>query len=222
MKPVALARRGAALREQMLVQPAGTRLVFPTVKGGVYSKSGFRSVWLPALLATGFAHADEKGATVADYRFHWLRHTAISLMARAGMKPELIADRVGHKDGGALIYRRYRHLFPSEIRAAVGLLDELLTRDTASSGEAVVCPGRPVAQWESARFTRGWRWFNPSRAYSLRQAPVSAGMAAAATRGVAGRQVVCSLRLTERAAHPSLRPEAQGRASGVVMATGTT
>ena len=139
VKPIALARvEVQLLREQMLVRPAGTRLVFPTVKGGVYSKSGFRSVWLPALLATGFAHADEKGATVADYRFHWLRHTAISLMARAGMKPELIADRVGHKDGGALIYRRYRHLFPSEIRAAVGLLDELLAPDTTSSGEAVV------------------------------------------------------------------------------------
>jgi integrase len=60
---------------------------------------------------------------VGDFRFHWLRHTAISLMARAGMKPELIAERVGHRDGGGLIYRRYRHLFPSEIRAAVGLLD---------------------------------------------------------------------------------------------------
>ena len=40
---------------------------------------------------------------VADFRFHWLRHTAISLMARAGMKAELIAERVGHNDGGALI-----------------------------------------------------------------------------------------------------------------------
>ena len=110
--------------------------MFPTAKGGVYSKSGFRSVWLPALLAAGFAHLDDRGATVADFKFHWLRHTAISLMARAGMKPELIADRVGHKDGGALIYRRYRHLFPSEIRAAVGLLDELLA--PAADGQEMV------------------------------------------------------------------------------------
>jgi hypothetical protein len=42
------------------------------------------------------------------------------------MKPELIAQRVGHCDGGALIYRRYRHLFPSELRDAVSLVDELL------------------------------------------------------------------------------------------------
>src|SRR5438105_15760619 len=57
-------------------------------------------------------------ATAPAFRFHWLRHTAISLMARAGMKPELIAERVGHRDGGGLIYRCYRHLVPSEIRAA--------------------------------------------------------------------------------------------------------
>ena len=94
--------------------------MFPNEKGGVYTKSGFRSIWLPALLAAGLAHeetnADGRTIVVADFRFHWLRHTAISLMARAGMKPELIADRVGHRDGGGLIYRRYRHLFPSEIR----------------------------------------------------------------------------------------------------------
>lgn len=137
VKPIALARvEVQLLREQMLARPAGTRLVFPTMRGGVYSKSGFRSVWLPALLAAGFAHLDEKGQAVADFRFHWLRHTAISLMARAGMKPELIADRVGHKDGGALIYRRYRHLFPGELRAAVGLLDELLA--PTSDGQGMV------------------------------------------------------------------------------------
>jgi hypothetical protein len=83
-------------------------------------------VWLPALLEAGLAHRNEKRRVVADFRFHWLRHTAISLMCRAGMKPELIAQRVGHSDGGALIYRRYRHLFPSELRAAVDLVDELM------------------------------------------------------------------------------------------------
>jgi hypothetical protein len=56
-------------------------------------------------------------------------------MARAGMKPELIAERVGHRDGGGLIYRRYRHLFPSELRAAVGLLDALIS-DANAAGTA--------------------------------------------------------------------------------------
>jgi integrase len=124
------------LREQLLARPRGTRLVFPNGKGGVYTKSGLRSIWLPALLAAGLAHEETNpsGRTiiVADFRFHWLRHTAISLMARAGIKPELIAERVGHRDGGALIYRRYRHLFPSEVRTAVGLLDALVSSENAA------------------------------------------------------------------------------------------
>jgi integrase len=131
-KGIPLARfEGQLLREQLLARPTGTRLVFPNEKGGVYSKSGFRSIWLPALLAAGLAHEETnrrgRSIVVVDFRFHWLRHTAISLMAQAGMKPELIAERVGHRDGGGLIYRRYRHLFPSEVRAAVGLLDALVS-----------------------------------------------------------------------------------------------
>jgi integrase len=96
-------------------------------------------VWLPALLGAGFAHRNEKGRIVADFRFHCLRHTAISLMCRAGMKPELTALRVGHSYGGALIYRRYRHLFPSELRAAVGLVDDLVRSERGQevdTGEA--------------------------------------------------------------------------------------
>jgi integrase len=95
------------LREQLLVRPPVTRAVFATEKGGVYSHSGFQSIWLPALLAAGLAHEEKREGrkiVAADFRFHWLRHTAISLMARAGMKAELIAQRVGHNDGGALIY----------------------------------------------------------------------------------------------------------------------
>jgi integrase len=99
--------------------------------------SGFQSIWLPTLLAAGLAHEETKddGHTivVADFRFHWLRHTAISLMARAGMKAELIAERVGHKDGGALIYRRYRHLFASEVREAVSMLDRMVAGRTENA-----------------------------------------------------------------------------------------
>ncbi len=136
-KGIPLARAEAQLlREQLLARPTGTRLVFPNEKRGVYSKSGFRSIWLPALLAADLAHEETNASgrtiIVADFRFHWLRHTAISLMARAGMKPELIAERVGHRDGGGLIYRRYRHLFPSEIRAAVGLLDAFISDENAA------------------------------------------------------------------------------------------
>jgi integrase len=139
-KPIPLAHIEAQLlREQLLARPPGTRVVFPTEKGSIYSHSGFQSIWLPALLAAGHAHQQQKAdgktiVVVADFRFHWLRHTAISLMARAGMKAELIAERVGHNDGGALIYRRYRHLFPTEVREAVTMLDHMLTK-TAENAE---------------------------------------------------------------------------------------
>jgi integrase len=137
-KPIPLARiEVQLLREQLLVRPRGTRVVFATEKGGVYSHSGFQSIWLPALLAAGLAHEEKRdGRTlvVADFRFHWLRHTAISLMARAGMKAELIAERVGHNDGGTLIYRRYRHLFPTEVREAVSMLDRMVA-GTAGNAE---------------------------------------------------------------------------------------
>ncbi|HEU5478045.1 MAG TPA: tyrosine-type recombinase/integrase [Gaiellaceae bacterium] len=138
-KPIPLARiEVQLLREQLLVRPPGTRVVFATEKGGVYSHSGFQSIWLPALLAAGLAHEEKRDGrklVVADFRFHWLRHTAISLMARAGMKAELIAERVGHNDGGALIYRRYRHLFPTEVREAVSMLDRMVD-GTATNAEA--------------------------------------------------------------------------------------
>ena len=58
--------------------------------------------------------------------FHMLRHTAISLMCRAGYRPEWVAERVGHADGGALILKRYRHLYPSESYAAAPSLDALV------------------------------------------------------------------------------------------------
>lgn len=126
-KPVPLAASEVKLlREQLLVRPRGTRLVFPTAQGGRYSESGFRKVWHRAL-----KHSDLEG-----FKFHWLRHTAISLMARSGMKPEVIAARVGHSDGGALIYRTYRHLYPAEVSAAVGALDAFLAASRHEKREA--------------------------------------------------------------------------------------
>lgn len=125
-KPVKLAAvEVRLLREQLLVRPAGARLVFPNAKGGRYSESGFRKVW----------HRATRKAGYSGFKFHWLRHTAISLMARSGMKPEVIAERVGHSDGGALIHRRYRHLYASEVTAAVSSLDAFLA---AQRGQEMV------------------------------------------------------------------------------------
>lgn len=116
-KPIPLAEiEVKLLREQLLGRVAGASLVFPTAKGTAYSESGFRKVWTRATRKAG----------LEGFKFHWLRHTAISFMAQAGMKPEVIAERVGHSDGGALIYKRYRHLYPREVTAAVSAIDVLV------------------------------------------------------------------------------------------------
>ena len=100
------------LREQLLVRAAGTALIFPTITGKPWTRSGFRErVWLPAICA-----AADQNAHFAGFRFHWLRHTAGSLMASFGMDPATAAERLGHTDGGALFLRTYRHLYEDERR----------------------------------------------------------------------------------------------------------
>jgi integrase len=50
---------------------------------------------------------------------HDLRHTAASLMRQAGMPAELVAERLGHADGGVLLLRTYRHVRTGETRTAL-------------------------------------------------------------------------------------------------------
>jgi hypothetical protein len=75
--------------------------------GRAWTRSGFRErVWLKAIL----------------------RHSAGSLMARAGKDPAAAAERMGHSDGGALFLRTYRHLYESEKRSQARLLESLVRR----------------------------------------------------------------------------------------------
>jgi integrase len=71
------------LREQLRVRANGTRLLFPTVTGKAWTRSGFRErVWLAAI-----HHAAQQNERFDGFRFHWPRHTAGSLMAAFGMDP---------------------------------------------------------------------------------------------------------------------------------------
>ena len=121
-KSIPLTQREALLlKEQLLARTAGTTLLFPNKKGEQWNRHRFRDqVWQSAIEAAGY---DSLG-------FHQLRHTAISLMCRAGYRPEWVAERVGHADGGALILKRYRHLYPSESYAAAPSLDALVAAKT--------------------------------------------------------------------------------------------
>jgi integrase len=71
---------------------------------------------LPAARSTKLENVD----------LHALRHTFISLMAKAGVHVSVIAATAGHTDGGGLLLRRYRHLFPDEARDAAAAFDRLV------------------------------------------------------------------------------------------------
>jgi len=108
--------------EQLLARPEGSVHLFPTYNGRGYSQSHFRnSLWVPARKAASRELREQEQIpswhpTKFDLLVpHDLRHTAISTMAAGGMRPEVIAKRVGHSDGGKLILERYRHLFPDEM-----------------------------------------------------------------------------------------------------------
>lgn len=126
-------REAMLLREQLLVRAPSTRLVFPRRHGTRFNPENFRwDYFYPAAIAAGLGSRDEQGH-YEGITFHDLRHTAISLMRAAGMALEDVAARVGHSDGGALILRRYRHLYPGESRTAGSSLDALFT--TKHDGE---------------------------------------------------------------------------------------
>lgn len=102
------------LREQLLARPPSeTEYVFPAPEGGPYNPSNLmQRAFRPAREAAGF-----------NLTFHHLRHSAISIMAQHGWSPAHIARQVGHADGGALVLKRYRHLFEGEMEAQAEKLD---------------------------------------------------------------------------------------------------
>lgn len=117
------------IRGQLEGRPRGAWALFPRATGfhwdgppTLWSPSYFREkVWRPAREWASRELREIQGLPEWEpTRFdlivpHDLRHTAISSMAAGGMRPEVIAKRVGHSDGGKLILERYRHLFPDEM-----------------------------------------------------------------------------------------------------------
>lgn len=103
--------------------PSVSAPVFPNNRGDHMDGHNFLNRWfLPATRAVGL-----DGVT-----FHSLRHSFISMMAASGAHPSLIAAQVGHSDGGALVLKRYRHLFPQEGKAAAARFDAYLKALEAS------------------------------------------------------------------------------------------
>ena len=116
-------------REQLVARAAGASRVFPTVTGQEWNKSGFgERVWRRSVAAAARHNPGVGGrqSVFEGFTFHLLRHTACSLMARAGMDPAVAAERASHTDGGALFLRKYRHLSEGEKREQAMRLEALV------------------------------------------------------------------------------------------------
>ena len=74
------------------------------------------------------------------FRFHWLRRTVGSLMAVAGLDPAVASERMGHRDGGALFLRTYRHLYEGEKRTQATRFEAFV--------RASLDKGRDIGPWE--------------------------------------------------------------------------
>ena len=118
------------LREQQLARTPNTDgLLFPNPAGTPANAHNFYArVFKPAA-----RHAGKPELT-----FHDLRHTGASLMIAAGCHVKVIAEQMGHADGGALVLRRYGHLYKgARKQAALALEEHVLrpSRDTARSSD---------------------------------------------------------------------------------------
>ncbi len=67
----------------------------------------------------------QERAGVPKVTMHSLRHLSISMMIRHGVNAEIVADRVGHRDG-AYTYRQYTHVFHESRREAAVPMTDLL------------------------------------------------------------------------------------------------
>jgi integrase len=98
------------IREQQLARaPNADGLLFPTTSGRPFDGNNFMNrAFKPAARAAG----------IPNLTFHDLRHTGASLMIAAGCHVKVIAEQMGHSDGGALVLKRYGHLYKGARRQA--------------------------------------------------------------------------------------------------------
>ena len=143
-------------------------LVFPTREGKPWTHNSFRDrVWVPARIAAARNDpdaSDEMRTVFEDFTFHLLRHTAASLMGRAGLDAAAASERMDHSDGGALYLKTYRHPYDGEKRAQAQRLEDLV--QSALDKEWTTDPHevRDLPHHEDPRSGQYWdRTSDPSR-----------------------------------------------------------
>jgi integrase len=123
------------LREQQLARaPNADGLLFPTRTGAAYEAHNFMNrVFKPAASAAG----------IPELTFHDLRHTGASLMIAAGCHVKVIAEQMGHADGGTRVLRRYGHLYKGARRQAAIALESHVFADQKNSDVGRMWDGAP-------------------------------------------------------------------------------
>lgn len=104
------------IREQLVQRPAkDTEYVFSAPEGGALNKNNLMERYFrPATRAAGFD----------GFTFHDLKHTFVSLAAKARTPREVVAVQVGWSLRTVdAMYERYRHVYPEEIAEAVAAMD---------------------------------------------------------------------------------------------------
>jgi len=98
------------LREQQMARgPVEGGYLFPSRAGRPFDPDNFMyRVFKPAAKAAG----------IPELTFHDLRHSGASLMIAAGCHVKVIAEQMGHSDGGGLVLKRYGHLYKGARRQA--------------------------------------------------------------------------------------------------------
>lgn len=114
--------------QQLARAPNSEGLLFPTRSGGSFDAHNFMSqVYKPAARAASFP----------ELTFHDLRHTGASLMIASGCHAKVIAEQMGHSDGGALVLRRYGHLYKgARKQAALALEAHILGQTWPAAGSS--------------------------------------------------------------------------------------
>ncbi|HSF86639.1 MAG TPA: site-specific integrase, partial [Acidimicrobiia bacterium] len=98
-------------------------LGFTSPQGAPLRHSNFRrQVWYTAV---------ERAELPEGLRIHDLRHTCASLLIAADANPKAVQAHLGHSSI-AVTMDRYTHLFPSDIEALVGRLEDIRARNLAA------------------------------------------------------------------------------------------
>jgi integrase len=105
------------------VPDAPDALVFTSPQGAPLRNSNFRrQVWYTAV---------EQADLPQGLRIHDLRHTCASLLIAAGANPKAVQVHLGHSSISVTM-DRYTHLFPSDVEALIGRLEDIRARNLAA------------------------------------------------------------------------------------------